>query len=126
MQRKRKSRKSGSHSMLSLLRKELREGDLQSLFGGSSYVLSSTNAAADPLLSSFILPMEDDFVDAQSQSSAETTSAEKGRDDIASERNVQSSPLSIQDQEERARRSEFVHELLFSTIFDDKLQGYSG
>ncbi|CAK9328421.1 unnamed protein product [Citrullus colocynthis] len=50
MQRKRKSRKGGSHSTLSLLRKELQEGNLQSLFGGSSCLLTSSNAAADPLL----------------------------------------------------------------------------
>ncbi|KAL8217525.1 hypothetical protein R6Q57_020898 [Mikania cordata] len=57
MQRKRKSRKSGYISLLSLLRRELREAKLRN-FGGSSYVVSSvnaTNAAPNPLLSSFIL-----------------------------------------------------------------------
>ena len=56
MQRRRRFRRgsSGSHSTLSLLRKELREGNLQSLFGGSSYTIAPSNAAADPLLSSFI------------------------------------------------------------------------
>ncbi|GAB2277391.1 hypothetical protein Dimus_012095 [Dionaea muscipula] len=117
IQRKRKSRK-GSHSTLSLLRKELREGNIQSLFGGSSFVVSSTNAAPDPLLSSFILPMADELVNAQSQSSAEVTPAKRGSDENMVERNVQSSPpLSIKDQEERARRSEFVHDLLLSSIF---------
>ncbi|XP_020254914.1 protein DEHYDRATION-INDUCED 19 homolog 2-like isoform X2 [Asparagus officinalis] len=60
MQRRRRFRRgsSGSHSTLSLLRKELREGNLQSLFGGSSL---PSNAAPDPLLSSFItnLPVSD-------------------------------------------------------------------
>ncbi|GMH07731.1 hypothetical protein Nepgr_009571 [Nepenthes gracilis] len=121
MQRKRKSRRGGSHSMLSLLRKELREGNLQSLLGGSSFLVSSTNAAPDPLLSSFISPMADDLVNAQPQGSANTTFAKKGIDETKLERNVQSSPLSIKDQEERARRSEFVHELLFSAIFDEEL-----
>lgn len=60
MQRKRKSRKGGSHSTLSLLRKELQEGNLQSLFGGSSCLITSS-AAPDPLLSSFILPLADDY-----------------------------------------------------------------
>lgn len=67
MQRKRKSRKGGSYSTLSLLRKELREGNLQSLLGGSSCTLSSSNAAPDPLLSSFILPVADEFSSSQSQ-----------------------------------------------------------
>ncbi|KMT13813.1 hypothetical protein BVRB_4g076590 isoform B [Beta vulgaris subsp. vulgaris] len=119
--RKRKSRKNGSHSTLSLLRKELQEGNLQTLFGGSSCILSSSNVAPDPLLSSFILPMADDIVISQSQSSADTSAANKVREEIVLERHVKPSPLSIKDQEERARRSEFVHGLLFSTIFNDTL-----
>lgn len=77
MQRKRKSRKAGSHSTLSLLRRELREGNLQSLFGGSSRTVPSSNAAPDPLLSSFILPVGDDFMSVQSHSSSESTPAKK-------------------------------------------------
>lgn len=88
MQRKRKSRKGGSHSTLSLLRKELREGNLQSLFGGSSCIVSSSNIAADPLLSSFILPMAEDFVNAQPTFSTETSSAKKSSDENASQRYV--------------------------------------
>lgn len=53
MQRKRRHKKGGSSSTLSLLRRELREGTLQSLFGGSSYV-GSSNSEPDPLLSSFM------------------------------------------------------------------------
>lgn len=63
MQCKRRFRRgsSGAHSTLSLLRKELREGNLQSLFGGSSFTVAPSNAAPDPLLSSFItnLPIAD-------------------------------------------------------------------
>ncbi|KAJ8447799.1 hypothetical protein Cgig2_015162 [Carnegiea gigantea] len=80
--RKRKSRKGGSYSTLSFLRKELREGTLQSLFGSSSCIVSSSNAAPDPLLSSFILPMADDILNCQSQSSADTSSAKKGEKNI--------------------------------------------
>ncbi|GAB2287292.1 hypothetical protein Dimus_021672 [Dionaea muscipula] len=119
MQRKRRSRKGGSHSTLSLLRKELRDGNLQTLLGGSSFVLSSTNAAPDPLLSSFISPIADELVNPQSQPSTDATPPAKGRiDENALERNVWSSPLSVKDQEERARRLDFVHELLLSTIFN--------
>ncbi|KAK2419044.1 Drought-responsive family protein [Trifolium repens] len=67
IQRKRKSRKGGSYSTLSLLRKELRDGNLQSLLGGSSCIMSSSNAAPDPLLSSFILPVADEYSSSQSQ-----------------------------------------------------------
>ncbi|KAG8648298.1 hypothetical protein MANES_09G174600v8 [Manihot esculenta] len=119
--RKRKSRKGGHHSTLTLLRKELREGNLQSLFGGSSCIVSSTNVAPDPLLSSFILPMADDFGSAQPSFSSETSSAKKSLDENVSARNMKSSPLSIKDQEEKAKRSEFVQGLLFSAILDDIL-----
>ncbi|XP_021912534.1 protein DEHYDRATION-INDUCED 19 homolog 3-like [Carica papaya] len=122
MQRKRKSRKSGSYSTLSLLRKELREGNLQTLFGGSSCIVSSSNAAPDPLLSSFILPMADDFVSVQSHLSTETSPAKKSSNANVAERNIPSSPpLSVKDQEEKAKRCEFVQGLLLSTILDDIL-----
>ncbi|KAK4378875.1 hypothetical protein RND71_000737 [Anisodus tanguticus] len=121
MQRKRKSRRVGSHSTLSLLRKELREGSLQSLFGGSSCVVPSHSTAPDPLLSSFILPMGDNFKTAQTHSPAETISAKKGLIVTASERKVQQPPLSIKDQEEKAKRSSFVQGMLLSTILDDSL-----
>ncbi|XP_057502517.1 protein DEHYDRATION-INDUCED 19 homolog 3-like [Actinidia eriantha] len=119
MQRKRKCRKGGSHSTLSLLRRELREGNLQSLFGGSSCIVSTTNAAPDPLLSSFILPMAEDFGSTQTHSSAETVPVKKRTNEHVSIRSVQSSPLSIKDRKEKARRSEFVQGLLLSTILDD-------
>ncbi|XP_062005091.1 protein DEHYDRATION-INDUCED 19 homolog 3 [Rosa rugosa] len=120
MQRKRKTRKGGAHSTLSLLRKELREGNLQSLFGGSSCLLSSSNVAADPLLSSFILPMADDFVSVQPHFSTETSLAKKSTEKVL-ERNVKSPPLSVKDKEEKVKRCAFVQGLLLSTIPDDRL-----
>ncbi|KHG02839.1 dehydration-induced 19 -like protein [Gossypium arboreum] len=117
---KRKSRKGGSHSMLSRLRKELREGNLQSPFGGSC-ILSSSNSAPDPLLSSFILPMVDDFVSVQPHFSSETSATEKSSDINKLERNVQSTLLSVEDQEEKTERCEFIQGLLLSTILDDIL-----
>ncbi|KAJ4839497.1 hypothetical protein Tsubulata_027901 [Turnera subulata] len=121
MQRKRKSRRGGPHSTLSLLRKELREGNLQSLFGGSSCIVSSSNAAPDPLLSSFILPMADDFISSHPSTSTETSSAKKSSNENVSERNTKSPPLSVKDKEEKTKRSAFVQELLLSTILDDVL-----
>lgn len=121
MQRKRKSRKGGSLSTLSLLRRELRDGNLQSLFGGSSRIVTSTSAAPDPLLSSFILPMADDLGSSKPHSASETGSVKKSTNENISERIVQSPPLSIKDQKEKAKRSEFVQGLLLSTILDDNL-----
>ncbi|MBA0737404.1 hypothetical protein Gogos_010871 [Gossypium gossypioides] len=86
MQRKRKSRKGGSHSTLSLLKKELREGNLQTLLGGSSCRVSSSNSAPDPLLSLFILPIIDDFVSDQPPFPTETSKNNKSSDVNKSER----------------------------------------
>ncbi|KAL0928681.1 hypothetical protein M5K25_000593 [Dendrobium thyrsiflorum] len=44
----------GSHSTLSLLRKELREANAQALIGGWSHSGAPPSAAPDPLLSSLI------------------------------------------------------------------------
>ncbi|KAI3445318.1 hypothetical protein Pfo_001983 [Paulownia fortunei] len=121
MQRKRKSRKAGSHSTLSLLRRELREGHLQSLFGGSSCIVSSNNAAPDPLLSSFILPVVEDYESVPSHSSSEPTLVKKSTTNTFSERKVQQPPMSIKDQEEKAKRSDFVQGLLLSMMLDDNL-----
>ncbi|XP_019454146.1 PREDICTED: protein DEHYDRATION-INDUCED 19 homolog 3-like [Lupinus angustifolius] len=120
MQRKRKSRKAGSYSTLSLLRKELREGNLLSLFGGSSCTVSSSNAVPDPLLSSFISPLANELASSQPQFLTETRSSKKSSDDTVSKRNVET-PLSVKDKEEKAKRCEFVEGLLLSTILDDNL-----
>jgi len=121
MQRKRKSRKSGSQSTLSLLRRELREGNLQSLFGGSSCIVSSSNAAPDPLLSSFILPMVEDYETVPSHSSAESTIAKRSTTGSISERKPRQPPMSIKDQEEKAKRVDFVQGMLLSVMLDDNL-----
>jgi hypothetical protein len=88
VQRKRKSRKGGSYSTLSLLRKELREGNLQSLFGGSGSpcIVSSSNAAPDPLLDSFISPLGHESVSSQSHAHNETRSSKKISDETVSRR----------------------------------------
>lgn len=86
MQRKRKARKGGSYSTLSLLRKELREGNLQSLFGGSQCIVSSSNSAPDPLLSSFISPLGNESASSQSHTQTETRSSKKLSDETVSRR----------------------------------------
>jgi len=96
MQRKRKSRKGGSYSTLSLLRKELREGNLQSLFGGSSCIVSSSNAA-DPLLSSFILPLANEHTSSQPHLHTEARSSKKGSDESVSTRYICFSSISFSE-----------------------------
>ncbi|KAL6570206.1 hypothetical protein OROMI_014720 [Orobanche minor] len=91
--RNRKSRKVGSHSTLSFLRRELREGNLQSLFGGSSFIASPNNAAPDPLLSSFIMPMVEDYESVPSHASSDVPLVKKSTTSIISER-YQSLPCS--------------------------------
>src|SRR2546427_694756 len=75
VQRKRRLRKGGANSTFSLLRKELREGSLQSLLGGSSHFVSSSNSEPDPLLSSFIFnpPSHDEPLSIQPLSSVEAS-----------------------------------------------------
>ncbi|KAK9288197.1 hypothetical protein L1049_016646 [Liquidambar formosana] len=123
VQRKRRFRKGGSNSTFSILRRELREGNLQSLFGGSSCKISSSNTEPDPLLSSFInnLRLVDEPMDVQSHSSVEPTLVKETKDESFLERNVQQPLLSDKDQEEKARKCEFVQGLLLSTILDDGL-----
>ncbi|WJX13336.1 hypothetical protein P8452_03734 [Trifolium repens] len=121
VQRKRKSRKGGSYSTLSLLRKELREGNLQSLFGGSQCIVSSSNAAPDPLLDSFISPLGHESVSSQSHAHNETRSSKKISDETVSRSHVETPTMSVKDKEEKTKRCEFVQGLLMSTILDDDL-----
>ncbi|XP_020103671.1 protein DEHYDRATION-INDUCED 19 homolog 2-like isoform X2 [Ananas comosus] len=120
--RRRRFRKapSGTHSIFSLLRKDLRDGNLQSLFGGSSYMAAPPTAAPDPFLSSLIytLPMTESK-DSQSENLDCEIPVNRSLDGKTVER-VEPS-LSDKDQKERAQRSEFVKELVLSTIFNDPL-----
>ena len=93
---------------------------MQSLFGGSSCIVNSSNAAPDPLLSSFILPMVDDY-ESPSHPSAESTIAKKNTSSSISERKLQQPPMSIKDHEEKTKRSDFVQGMLLSVMFDDSL-----
>uniref|UniRef100_A0A8R7P184 Di19 C-terminal domain-containing protein n=1 Tax=Triticum urartu TaxID=4572 RepID=A0A8R7P184_TRIUA len=121
MQRRRRVRKvsSGSHSLLSLLRKDLRDGSLQSFLGGSSYVSNPPAAAPDPFLQSLIcsLPVAEPSKDFRSDSSDKTFLLNKFPDEKVVERAETS--LSEKDQKERAQRSAFARGLVLSTIFDD-------
>lgn len=123
IQRKRRLRRGGPNSTFSLLRKELRDGNLQSLLGGSSCFVSSSNTEADPLLSSFIFnsPKVDEPLSVQPLSITEPTLVKESSNVNLHERHVQQPPLSDKDQEEKARKSEFVQGLVLSTILGDYL-----
>ncbi|XP_073006068.1 protein DEHYDRATION-INDUCED 19 homolog 2-like [Typha latifolia] len=116
--RRRRFRKasSGSHSVLSLLRKELREGNLQSLLGGCSYTAPPPVAAPDPFLSSLIYTSPV----AEASRNLQPESLDKKSVDEKVVARAEPS-LSDKDQKERAQRSKFVRELVLSTIFDDSL-----
>ncbi|XP_050372349.1 protein DEHYDRATION-INDUCED 19 homolog 4-like [Argentina anserina] len=117
VQRKRKFRR-GSNSTFSILRKELREGSLQALLGGSSFAFPS-NTEPDPLLSSFIYNAPDEHVSEQPHPLVEAPFMKENIKEESSERIVQQPPLSTKDQEEKARKCKFVQGLLMSTILDD-------
>ncbi|KAJ8766853.1 hypothetical protein K2173_009157 [Erythroxylum novogranatense] len=122
VQPKRRLRR-GSNSPFSLLRRELREGGLQSLLGGSYYFVSSSNTEPDPLLSSFIFnpPAPEESFDTQSIPTVDASSTKRSKNEEYQERNVQPSDISNKDQRQNSERSEFVQELLLSTIFEDML-----
>ncbi|XP_011046384.1 PREDICTED: protein DEHYDRATION-INDUCED 19 homolog 4-like [Populus euphratica] len=123
VQRKRRLRKGGANSAFSILRKELREGSLQSLLGGSSCFVSSSNTEPDPLLSPFIFnpPGFDEALNSKPLSSVEASSVKGSTTEEFLQREVQQPHLSDKDQEEKSRKSEFVQGLLLSTILDDEL-----
>ncbi|XP_039050388.1 protein DEHYDRATION-INDUCED 19 homolog 4-like [Hibiscus syriacus] len=121
MQRRRRLRKGGSNLTFSMLRKELREGNLQALLGGSSFV-SSSNIEADPLLSSFMFsPPGDEPLSLQPLSIAEASAVKEIGNKESPERKPQQPQVSDKDHEEKARRCEFIQGLLMSTILDDNL-----
>ncbi|XP_021906978.1 protein DEHYDRATION-INDUCED 19 homolog 4-like isoform X2 [Carica papaya] len=122
VQRKRRLRKGGSNLTFSMLRKELREGNFQSLLGGSSHVVSSSIIESDPLLSSFMFnPPSGDECSNGHRLSTEASSNKESSSKVIQNRNLQQSAVLGKDQEEKARRCEFVLGLLASTILGDNV-----
>ncbi|KAM0948488.1 putative drought induced 19 type, zinc-binding protein [Dioscorea sansibarensis] len=122
MQRRRRLRKgsTGTHGIPSLMKTEYRQGNLHSFLGGSCSASLSANAVPDPL-SSFILtmPVADSSKDVPAESLDESSVSYKNSDENLFE-SVEPS-MSDKNQQERAQRSEFVRELVLSTIFEDML-----
>ncbi|XP_023000288.1 protein DEHYDRATION-INDUCED 19 homolog 4-like [Cucurbita maxima] len=121
VQRQRRLRKFGSSLTFSKLRKELREGNLRSLLGGSLHS-TPTSTEPDPLLFSFTsnLPTVSQPAKVQSQLSAEVTSSQESSKADCSERsNVSRLRASNKDEKEKAQKCEFVQGLLMSTMLDE-------
>ncbi|XP_058188380.1 protein DEHYDRATION-INDUCED 19 homolog 4-like [Rhododendron vialii] len=120
---KKRLRHGGSHPTLSLLRKRSQEEYDDPLVEESSRVVSSSDIAADPMLSSLIYnPPPADVPEIRlSSSTAEANIAEESSDKFSLGRIIDPSPFSNKDQEEKARRCKFVQGLLFSTFLDDGL-----
>lgn len=84
-------RRGTSNSTFSLLRRELRDGTLQSLLGGSSCFVAPCNAEPDPLLSSFIFnspSKADESVNTQSVCMVVPTLVEESSNDNFQERYI--------------------------------------
>ncbi|KAI7749747.1 hypothetical protein M8C21_015602 [Ambrosia artemisiifolia] len=117
----RRLRRGGSNSSYSALKKELREGNLHALLGGSSFSgMSSANTEPDPLLSSFMYNNAVDLSQDQIHSStAEMSIVESSSKDFLARSEKQQ--VGGEDKEENARRSEFVQGLLMSSFLNDDL-----
>ncbi|CAN1281353.1 Protein DEHYDRATION-INDUCED 19 homolog 7 [Linum perenne] len=115
----RRMRKSASNSTFSILRKELRDGSLQSLLGGSSYFVPSTDP--DPLLSSFMFSpsVVDEPHSVLPTSSVETSPVKESTIEDSTIRYSPRPMVSDKEQEEKSRRCEFVRSLVMSTILDE-------
>ncbi|XP_010464267.1 PREDICTED: protein DEHYDRATION-INDUCED 19 homolog 4 isoform X2 [Camelina sativa] len=121
VQRKRRLRRGGYSSTYLALKKELREANLQSLLGGSSSFTSSTNIDSDPLLSSFMFNSPSLNESANKTATlvvTEEKSATKVSFKESLKRDIQEAPLSGEDQE-KAKKSEFVRGMLLSTMLGD-------
>ncbi|KNA15324.1 hypothetical protein SOVF_099300 isoform B [Spinacia oleracea] len=92
--------------MFSILRKELREGNRQALFGGSSFALSSSNPDPDPLLSSLIYNS--------------STVEELGKEESPSHKETSSLPQAVEETIERLRNLEELD--LSRNQFEGRLQ----
>ncbi|XP_057544323.1 protein DEHYDRATION-INDUCED 19 homolog 4-like [Amaranthus tricolor] len=122
VQRRRRLRRGIPNSMFNMLRKELRDGNRRSLFGGSSFAVSSSNPDPDPLLSSFMYNSStaEELGKVEPSLSKEPVSLPQ----VAEETNkssLQNPVLSEKEHEEKAKKCEFVRGLLLSTMLDDIL-----
>lgn len=110
-----------SESTLLLSRKELLERSLNSFLGSSSSGVSSSSAAVDQLLTSFVCSYSTpaDTGSLPFSSSADVLVEEEITDGNMLDRSMKKCSLSEEKQEEQEQRCKLVQSLLFSTILDD-------
>ncbi|XP_021763240.1 protein DEHYDRATION-INDUCED 19 homolog 3-like [Chenopodium quinoa] len=112
-----------SQSTLALLRKEMLERSLKCLLGSSSPVISSSDAAVDQLLSSFVRSYSTtpEIESKPSCSSVDAPVKEEVVDEDTLERGMKKFVISEEKHEEHAQKCKFMQSLVFSTILDDDL-----
>ncbi|KAF8085158.1 hypothetical protein N665_0678s0016 [Sinapis alba] len=115
VQRRRRLRKGGYSSAYLALKKELREANLQSLLGGSSSFTSSTNIDSDPLLSSFMFNPPS----AKESANKSATPVTEGASAATKLSQKESLKRDIREDQEKAKKSEFVRGLFLSTMLGD-------
>lgn len=112
-----------SQSTLALLRKEMLERSLKSILGSSSSVVSSSDAAVDQLLTSFVCsystPPGAESTPLRSLADASVKEEVKDMDTL--ERGIKNCIISEEKQEEQAQRCKFVQSIVFSAMLDDGL-----
>ncbi|KAK9756898.1 hypothetical protein RND81_01G128400 [Saponaria officinalis] len=110
-----------SQSNIALIRKEMLERSLKSLLENTSSVASSSTAAADQLLTSFVCAYSTPEAETRpSTSLADAADKEEPTDENELERSMKNCVIS-EEQEEQTQRSKFVQSLLLSTFLDDGL-----
>uniref|UniRef100_A0A0D6R1P4 Drought induced 19 protein type zinc-binding domain-containing protein n=1 Tax=Araucaria cunninghamii TaxID=56994 RepID=A0A0D6R1P4_ARACU len=129
MQRRRRFRKAGipSGSTHPFLGKELREGHLHPLFGSaSSRIVANSSVIPDPLLSSFMYNLSvSETSDEQVKPSLSLEESSSKNSPDAQLMASSDSSLTMEEREQKleeaTRRSEFVQQLLLSTIMGEDL-----
>ncbi|KAI4364472.1 hypothetical protein MLD38_020560 [Melastoma candidum] len=117
--RKRRLRKGGSSATISLLKKELRDGTLQSFLSGTRGT-SNPFSEPDPMLSSFISsPSVEALVNVEPQIDDEVSLVKGSSDEELSESGVCESLLPGKEEEERAQKCKFVQGLFLSSFLGE-------
>ncbi|KAK4405506.1 protein dehydration-induced [Sesamum angolense] len=119
--RRRRFRRGGSNLSFSILRKELREGNLQSYLGGSSFLVSSSRMEADPLLTSFMQKVVDEPSTVQPLPSDETTLMAAPSHEGLADRVFKQPPLSDEDLKEKAQDEKPAYKVALTSQFLQKI-----
>ncbi|KAJ4807717.1 Dehydration-induced 19-like protein [Rhynchospora pubera] len=95
-----------------------RKDNFQALFGGAGFANLQSSAAPDPLLSSFISNLLAISLSKDTRSKPLDEDADLEPLEKMTVQRIEPS-IPVEEQEERARRSQFAQGLVLSTIFDE-------